>query len=84
MPTSDKGNFMMLTLKQRAALDVAKLIGSALIGAVFLNILVAYVAIDYIIMGFISGCAVYAIYQVYLMRLATHQTLDQLNQSVNK
>jgi len=75
---------MMLTLKQRAALDVAKLIASALIGAVFLNILVAYVAIDYIIMGFISGCAVYAVYQVYLMRLATHQTLDQLNQSVNK
>jgi hypothetical protein len=84
MPTSSKGNFMMLTLKQRAALDVAKLIASALIGAVFLNILVAYVAIDYIIMGFISGCAVYAVYQVYLMRLATHQTLDQLNQSVNK
>jgi hypothetical protein len=75
---------MMLTLKQRAALDVAKLIASALIGAVFLNILVAYVAIDYIIMGFISGCAVYAVYQVYLMRLATHQTLDQLNQFVNK
>ena len=24
MPTSNKGNFMMLTLKQRAALDVAK------------------------------------------------------------
>jgi hypothetical protein len=84
MPISNKGNFMMLTLKQRAALDVAKLIASALIGAVFLNILVAYVAIDYIIMGFISGCAVYAVYQVYLMRLATHQTLDQLNQSVNK
>lgn len=75
---------MMLTLKQRAALDVAKLIGSACLGAIFLNILVAYVAIDYIIMGFISGCTVYAIYQVYLMRLETHQTLDQLNQSVNK
>ena len=84
MPTSDKGNFMMLTLKQRAALDVAKVAASAIAGAIFLNILVAYVAIDYILMGFISGCAVYAMYQLYLMRLATHQTLDQLNQSVNK
>lgn len=84
MPTSNKGNFMMLTLKQRAALDVAKVAASAIAGAIFLNILVAYVAIDYIIMGFISGCTVYAMYQLYLMRLATHQTLDQLNQSVNK
>ena len=75
---------MMLTLKQRAALDVAKVAASAIAGAIFLNILVAYVAIDYIIMGFISGCTVYAMYQLYLMRLATHQTLDQLNQSVNK
>ena len=84
MPTSDKGNFMMLTLKQRAALDVAKVAASGAAGAIFLNILVAYVAIDYIIMGFISSCTVYAIYQLYLMRLATHKTLDQLNQSVNK
>ena len=49
MPTSNKGNFMMLTLKQRAALDVAKVAASAIAGAIFLNILVAYVAIDYII-----------------------------------
>jgi len=84
MPTSNKGNFMMLTLKQRAALDVAKVAASAIAGAIFLNILVAYVAIDYIIMGFISSCTVYAIYQLYLMRLATHQTLDQLKQSLNK
>ena len=75
---------MMLTLKQRAALDVAKLIGSACVGAIFLNILMAYVAIDYIIMGFISGCTVYAMYQLYLMRLETHRSLDQLNQSVHK
>ena len=75
---------MMLTLKQRAALDVAKLVASACLGAIFLNILVAYVAIDYIIMGFISGCTVYAMYQLYLMRLETHRSLDQLNQSVNK
>ena len=84
MPTSNKGNFMMLTLKQRAALDVAKLVASACLGAIFLNILVAYVSIDYIIMGFISGCTVYAMYQLYLMRLETHRSLDQLNQSVNK
>jgi hypothetical protein len=84
MPTSNKGNFMMLTLKQRAALDVAKLVASAAAGAIFLNILMAYVAIDYIIMGFISGCTVYAMYQLYLMRLETHRSLDQLNQSVNK
>ena len=75
---------MMLTLKQRAALDVAKVAASAIAGAIFLNILVAYVAIDYIIMGFISGCTVYAIYQLYLMRLETHRSLDQLNQSQNK
>lgn len=75
---------MMLTLKQRAALDVAKVAASAIAGAIFLNILVAYVAIDYIIMGFISGCTVYAIYQLYLMRLETHRSLDQLNQPVNK
>lgn len=75
---------MMLTLKQRAALDVAKLIGSACLGAIFLNILVAYVAIDYIIMGFISGCTVYAMYQVYLMRLWYHQQQDRIDQSVKK
>jgi len=84
MPTSNKGNFMMLTLKQRAALDVAKLVASAAAGAIFLNILVAYVAIDYIVMGFISGCTVYGMYQLYLMRLETHRSLDQLNQSQNK
>jgi len=84
MPTSNKGNFMMLTLKQRAALDVAKLIASASLGAIFLNILLAYVAVDYIFLGFISGCLVYTLYQVYLMRLTAHRLSDELNQSLNK
>jgi hypothetical protein len=84
MPTSNKGNFMMLTLKQRAALDVAKLVASAAVGAIGLNILVAYVSIDYIIMGFISGCLVYALYHIYQMRLTAHRLSDQLNQFVNK
>jgi hypothetical protein len=84
MPTSNKGNFMMLTLKQRAALDVAKVAASDIAGDIFLNILVAYVAIDYIVMGFISGCTVYGMYQLYLMRLETHRSLEQLNQSQNK
>ena len=75
---------MMLTLKQRAALDVTKLVASAAAGAIFLNILVAYVAIDYIVMGFISGSTVYGMYQLYLMRLETHRSLEQLNQSQNK
>ena len=75
---------MMLTLKQRAALDVVKLIASAAAGAILLNILVAYVAFDYIFLGFISGCLVYALYQVYQMRLTAHRSLDQLNQSQNK
>jgi Flp pilus assembly protein TadB len=84
MPTSNKGNFMMLTLKQRAALDVAKLIASAAAGAIFLNILIAYVSINYIIMGFIFGCTVYALYQVYLMRVDTYERLDKINQSLIK
>ena len=84
MLTSNKGNFMMLTLKQRAALDVAKLIASASLGAIFLNILLAYVAVDYIFLGFISGCLVYALYQVYQMRLTAHRLSDELNQSLNK
>ena len=75
---------MMLTLKQRAALDVAKLIGSALLGAIFLEILVAYVSIDFIFMGFISGCTVYVLYQVYLMRLWYHKQQDRIDQSTTK
>jgi hypothetical protein len=84
MLTSNKGNFMMLTLKQRAALDVAKLVASAAAGAILLNILLAYVAVDYIFLGFISGCLVYALYQVYQMRLTAHRLSDELNQSLNK
>lgn len=75
---------MMLTLKQRAALDVAKLVASAAVGAIGLNILVAYVAIDYIIMGFISSCLVYALYQIYQMRLTAHRLSDELNKSLTK
>jgi len=75
---------MMLTLKQRAALDVAKLVASAAAGAILLNILRAYVAVDYIFLGFISGCLVYALYQVYQMRLTAHRLSDKLNQSLNK
>lgn len=75
---------MMLTLKQQAALHVAKLVGTATLGAVLALTFVHFFGFEvFFIIALLSG-TIYALYQVYLMKVSEFEYNEKLKEITKK
>jgi len=73
-----------MTPKQTAIFQVAKLIGTALIAGIAINILFAYFTLTQIGIGACVIMLAFAIHGVYAIELDRAERLEKLNKSVDK
>lgn len=74
----------ILTLKQKAALHVAKLVGTATLGAVAALTFVHFFGLEVFMLTMLAGMIVYALRQVYLMKVAEFEYDEKLKEITKK
>ena len=75
---------MMLTLKQQAALYVAKLLGSATLGSVAAITFVHFFGFEAFFVTMLLIGTVYALREVYLMQVSELEYKEKLNEITKK
>ena len=75
---------MMLTLKQKAALHVAKLFGSAVLGAAAALTFVYFFGGEAFFVTMLLIGTVYALREVYLMQVSELEYKEKLNEITKK
>jgi len=75
---------MMLTLKQQAALHVAKLVGTATLGAVLALTFVHFFGFEAFFVTMLLIGTVYALREVYLMQVSELEYNEKLKEITKK
>ena len=75
---------MMLTLKQKAAVHVARLFGSAVLGAAAAMTFLYFFGGEAFFVTMLLIGTVYALYQVYLMQLSELEYNEKLKEITKK
>jgi len=73
---------MMLTLKQRAALHVAKIVGVAVLGSVIGLTSIAYIGVEGTFLVFVTGLTILIFKDIYVSKLEDLERLERLNKKM--
>ena len=77
----------MLTLKQKAALQVAKLVGVAMVFGACTSLALTYLPTQIlmiILMVGVLGWAVYSLYDIFLTRLEVSDRISKMNNNIKE